>query len=68
MNKSRQGTQLQPLMMDLLQRYLSRPDLPVAVRVERLHDGALLVTHTTGVCVRISVVPCVTAEQAAALR
>jgi hypothetical protein len=67
MNRARQGTQLRPLMMDLLERYLSRQDLPVNVRVERLDAHTLLVTHTTGLVVSIRVSDVATAAQVRAL-
>jgi hypothetical protein len=68
MNRAKQGAQLQPLILDLLERYLGRQDLPVCLRVERLHDEALLVTHTTGVCVVVRIEQAVTSEQVAALK
>ena len=67
MNRAKQGLQLRPLLMDLLERYLGRQDLPVTVRVERLDEHTLLVTHTTGLVVVIRVEEIATAEQARAL-
>lgn len=69
MNRSKQGAQLQRVVLELVQRYLSRQDLPIEVAVEPFDDGAaLLVRHTTGVCLRIRVEEFVSPEMVSALR